>query len=236
MKKIFLVVLFISAFGFSQSLNDYKYASVPSRFNFLEEQDQFKMNTFTKMFMEKYGFETYLDSDDLPTSFASNNCNKVFVDVLNSSTFFITKLKVVLKDCKNNILFTSLEGKSKQKELKAAYVEALRQAFNSFAPLNHKFNGKEVSNYVEEKVAIVTKDIPKETVSSSLYAQPISNGFQLINSEPKVIMKIYKTSAKDFFIASRDNQNGVLFLKDSNWIFEFYNQGSLVSEKVEVKF
>lgn len=236
MKKIAFLLFFITSLSFSQNLNDYKYAIVPSRFDFLNEKDQFNMNTYAKMFMQKYGFETYLDSDDLPANFATNNCNKVFVDVINNSTFFLTKLHVVLKDCKNNIIFTSLEGKSKEKEMKVAYVQALRQAFNSFAPLNHKYNGKVETQYVEEKVAIVTKDIPKEIVSSSLYAQSISNGFQLVNSEPKVIMKIYKTSVKDFFIAIKDNHNGVLFLKENNWIFEFYNEGNLVSEKIDVKF
>ena len=236
MKKIVVLLLVMQSFSFAQSLNDYKYASVPSKFDFLSEKDQFNVNTYTKMFMEKYGFESYLDSDALPASFATNNCNKVFVEVINSSTFFLTRLKVVLKDCKNNVLFTSLEGKSKEKELKVAYLEALRQAFTSFIPLNHKYNGKEKPQYIEQKVAIVTQDIPKEVVSNSLYAQPISNGFQLVNSEPKVVIKIYKTSVKDFYIAVRDNLNGVLFLKESNWMFEFYKEGNLVSEKIDVKF
>jgi hypothetical protein len=237
MKK-FLLLFFITSLSFAQNLNDYKYALVSSKFEFQKEKDQFRLNTLAKLFMQKYGFEAYLDTETLPEIFAENNCNKVFVDVEAMNTFFLTKVKVVLKDCKNNIIASSLEGSSKEKDFKVAYDQALRQAFNSFKALVlYKYNGKDVEKaYVEEKVAIVTKEIPVETESKSLYAQPINNGFQLINSEPRIVMKVYKTSVKDFFIASRDNQNGVLFLKDSVWLFEFYKEGKLVSERVDVKF
>lgn len=223
-------------FASAQNLNNYKYALVPSRFDFLTEKNQFMLNTYTKMFMQKYGFETYLDSEELPAVFATNNCNKVFVNVISTGNFFQTKLKIVLKDCKNNILYTSQEGKSKEKDLDKSYNQALRNAFNSFALLKHVYNGSQQDTYVEEKVAIVTTEIPSTKDTSSLYAQPISNGFQLVNTEPKVIMKIYKTSVKDFYIAVKDNQNGVLFLKDSNWLFEYYKEGKLASEKIDVKF
>lgn len=235
MKK-FLILFFISSLSFAQSLNDYKYAMVPSRFDFLKERNQFMINTYTKMFMQKYGFETYLDTEELPESFATNNCNKVFVDVISVGNFSQTKLKVILKDCKNNILFTSLEGKSKEKDLNKSYNQALREAFNSFATLKHVYNGKDTSTYVEEKVAIIENNIPAVKATSSLYAQPIPNGFQLINTEPKVVMKVYKTSVKDFYIAVRDNLNGMLFLKDNNWLFEFYKEGKLFSEQIDVKF
>jgi hypothetical protein len=237
MKKFFtLLLLTFTIFVSAQNLNNYKYALVPSRFDFLKEKNQFMINTYTKMFMQKYGFETYLDSEELPASFAANNCNKVFVDVISTGNFFQTKLKVVLKDCKNNILYTSVEGKSKEKDFNKSYNQALREAFNSFATLKHVYNGTEPDTYVEEKVAIVTSEIPVTKDAASLYAQPISNGFQLVNTEPKVVMKVYKTSVKDFFIAVRDNQNGVLFLKDSNWLFEYYKEGKLASEKIDVKF
>lgn len=235
MKK-FLLLFFITSLSFSQNLNDYKYAIVPARFDFLKEKNQFMINTYTKLFMQKYGFDTYLDSETLPDVMLQNNCNRVYVDVVSTGNFFQTKLKVVLKDCKNNVLFTSLEGRSKEKDLDKSYNQALREAFNSFARLNHVYNGKVSEAYADEKVAIVPQEIPTTKDTNSLYAQTISNGFQLINTEPRVVMKVYKTSVKDYFIAVRENQNGVLFLKDNNWLFEFYKDGKLASEKIDVKF
>ena len=38
-KYIILLVVLASSFGFSQTINDYKYAIVPSKFTFLKEKD-----------------------------------------------------------------------------------------------------------------------------------------------------------------------------------------------------
>ena len=247
MKNIFLALLLISTFGFSQNLNTYKYALVPAKFSFLKENNQHNLNVMTKLFMEKYKFETYLDNEVFPETFAKDNCNKVFVDVLDNSNFFTTRLTVVIKDCKNVILATSAEGKSKEKEFKIAYNQALRMAFENFTILKtHNFQpsqiDKETSEIVEKIPSQEINSGTKATISNpkpfqgNYYAQPIANGYQIIDSEPKVVMKIYKTSINDFYIAVRDNQNGVLFLKESNWIFEFYKEGNLVSEKIDVKF
>lgn len=256
MKKILsIIVLFVITFNsFAQDLNNYKYALVPAKFSFLKTADLYRMNTLTKMFMEKYGFETYLDSEILPTEFAMDNCNKVFVDIVANNTMMSTKLKIVLKDCKNNILYTSEEGKSREKEYKVAYNQALRMAFDNFEVLkSHVYQpsqksldmiGEPAQASIKEEKAVVVEEkaaqgvaatAPKVSVST-LYAQPIANGFQLIDTEPKVIYKIYKTSVKDYFTAVKGNLNGVLISKNNEWFFEYYQNDKLVSEKVEVKF
>jgi hypothetical protein len=48
-----------------------------------------------------------------------------------------------------------------------------------------------------------------------LYAQPIVNGFQLVNSTPKVVMKVFKTSSPTCLIAMRESIQGVLISKDN---------------------
>ena len=243
-KYIILFLVLASSLGFSQTINDYKYAIVPSKFTFLKEKDQYRLNTLTKLLMEKYGFVTFFDTDILPVEVAVNNCNKVFVEVQSIGNMFMTKLSVVLKDCKNTILFTSVEGKSREKEYQTSYNQALREAFNSFETLGYKYNGnsndnvnsnvntKENSNV---KVSNLNNDY-KKTNDLVLFAQPIENGFQLIDSTPKVIIKIYKTSSPICFIANKNNIQGVLISKDNQWFFEYLNNSNLVSEKVEVKF
>jgi hypothetical protein len=227
MKKItFLLLLMASSIGFSQSINDYKYAIVPSKFSFLKEQNQYRMNLLTKMFMEKYGFVTYFDTDVLPTEVANQNCNKVYVDVLSNGGLFTTKLTVVLKDCKNEILFTSVEGKSRDKEYQIAYNQALREAFNSFDKLGYKYSVNNVNN----------NNNVNNAGSIALFAQPIESGFQLVDNTPKVVMKIFKTSNKDCYIATKGNSQGVFITKDNQWFFEYYQNDKLISERVEVKF
>jgi hypothetical protein len=254
-KYLLLLLLSVSSAGFSQSVNDYKYAIVPSKFNFLKEKDAYRMNTLTKMFMEKYGFVTYFDTDILPTEIANQNCNKVFVDVISNGNMFMTKLTVVLKDCKNEILFTSTEGKSREKEYQVSYNQALREAFGSFDTLEYKYNGtvtgvetlivKTTNDGSTIKQEVIPVNTPVTGVNSKnstslegivLFAQPISNGFQLVDNTPKVVMKIFRTSNKDCFIATKENTQGVLIAKDNQWFFEYYQNDKLISEKAEVKF
>ena len=231
-KYIILLVVLASSLSFSQTVNDYKYAIVPSKFTFLKEKDQYRLNTLTKLLMEKYGFVTFFDTDILPVEVAENNCNKVFVEVQSNGNMFMTKMSIVLKDCKNTILFTSAEGKSREKEYQTSYNQALREAFNSFETLAIKDKNDEK---LKPEVVVYTSEI-KRIKNSSLFAQPIENGFQLIDSTPKVIMKIYKTSIPICFIANKNNIQGVLISKENQWFFEYLNNSNLVSEKVEVKF
>jgi hypothetical protein len=255
MKKIFsIIVLFVITTNVhAQDLNNYKYALVPSKFSFSRDKDEYRLNTLSKMFMQKYGFESYLDSDILPSDFASDNCNKVYVDVIENNSLMMTKVKVVLKDCLNQVLFTSDEGNSREKDYKTAYNMALREAFNSFDKMKYHYQssqkksgtvGEQVQVVIkEEKVAVVEEKVelgvsvivPKNT-QQSLYAQPINNGFQIINAEPKVLYKIYRTSTKDFYIASKGTTQGVFFSRSNEWFFEYYQNDKLFSEKVEVKF
>lgn len=243
MKKLLLatVLLVLSNSVVSQSVNQYKYASVPSKFTFLKEKDKYHLNTLTKLFMQRYGFETYLDTDTAPYDFSNTNCNKVYVDVQKNSNMFVTRLKVLLKDCNGKVLFTSQEGTSKAKELKVAYNEALRDAFASFSTLHYKYAEiKDTVKPIEVAVADpqpAAKSGNENTASTgTLYAQPIQNGFQLVNSEPKVVMKIYKTSNSDIYAAVRGNVSGVFIPKGNEWFFEYYQNDKLVSEKVDVKF
>lgn len=245
MKKYLIVLLLVSSFGFGQNLNEYKYALVPAKFSFLKEVNMYNLNVLTKLYMQRYGFETYFDNETFPADFASNNCNKVFIDVINNSNVFTTKLSVVIKDCKNTILFTSGEGKSNEKEYNVAYNLALREAFDNFTVLkNHKYVNTE-KKVEDTKVAVVeTKsESPKaqETKNSIQYSEPLfakpfgENGFQLLTNNtnvPQYVMTIYKTSSSDCYIASKEDNSGVLIKKMSNWFFEYYKDGKLISQPI----
>ena len=250
-KALFLILFLASSLGFAQSVNDYKYAIVPSKFEFLKDKDQYRLNTLTKMLMEKYGFITYFDTDILPTEVAENNCNKVYVDVQNTGNMFSTKLIVVLKDCKNAILFTSLEGKSREKEYQVAYNQSLREAFSSFDKLEYKFSGiqkgrsEEVANYKmitkdstlkiqENGIIIVESDLEFENI---LVAETIKLGFLLIDpTTSTIVLKLYKTTNENVFIANSNSINGVVIKKGQEIFFEYYQDKLLISKKLNVTF
>lgn len=253
MKKALLIVLLIFlSTSYSQNCNDYKYAIIPAEFKFLKGKDQYKLNTISKMYLEKYGFTTYFDTDILPNEVASQNCNKVFVDVINSSTFFVTKLMIEVKDCKNNILFSSVVGKSKEKDFQVAYNQALREAFASFETLNHVYNGKDwntnSSNIqkdspasTEKQEIIKTEQVPVSknlSESGKLFAKPLGeNLIQLLTNDtdiPQLVLVMGKTNNPSLYIVEEAKRSGVVYKNENQWIFDYYENEKLVSQKLMI--
>ena len=244
---LFLLILFVS-YSYAQSVNDYKAVVVPLKYDFLNAENQYRLNTLTKFNLNKAGFVAFYSKEAIPEEY-SNRCDLLYVDVVRESGFLTTKLYIALKDCNDKIIFQSAVGKSKEKEYQVAYSEALNEAFNAVYSLKYKYNGSttakvqpatqpEVVTPAPETVAVV-KPVVVNTVladSNLLYAQPTATGFQLIDSTPKVIMKLFKTSQPNSFIAIKDAVQGALILKDNQWYFEYYQNDKLMSEKVAVKF
>lgn len=241
MKKIVIIALFFLTHFLSAqtSINNYQYVVVPSKFSFNKQKDQYRLNTLTKLLFQKYGFTVFLDTDEMPDEVRNMNCNKLYADVLSSGSFIMTKLNIVLKDCKNKVLFTSATGESKEKEYAKSYNEALREAAQSLEVLQYHY--VPITNASVKKTAAPEKEtvIMNETFNDEipvLNAQPITNGFQLLDGSSKVVMKIFKTSNPSTFAAIKGTTQGVLISKDNQWFFEYYQNDVMISEKVNVKF
>ena len=138
---IFLLVLSASMSSWAQmSINEYKYVSVPERFDFLKSNDQYQLNSLTKFLLKKNGFTLLDKSDNYPMDLATNNCLLLNANVVKMKGLLATKLQLVLTNCKNTVVFSSEIGKSKQKEYQKAYHEALREAF-ALSEFNYTYNG-----------------------------------------------------------------------------------------------
>ncbi len=251
--KILLTALLCSFIGFAQSVNDYKAVIVPLRYDFTKTDNQYRMATLSKSNLLKAGFEAFYTNEQLPEGY-TDRCQVLYIDVIKDSAFLTTKLSVQFKDCFGQVVYTSEVGKSKEKDYELAYREALDNAFKSIYALHYKYSGKEVATSrtpVAAKAAVATSaattvaatQVVSVTPSPDLkdpnllYAQPTESGYQLIDKTPKVVMKLFKTSQSNVFIASKDNVQGSLILKeDGQWYFESYQNDKLVSEKIVVKF
>lgn len=234
MKKIFFVLsaLLFASFGFSQGVNDYRYIVVPKKFSIFKEENKYNLNSLTKSVFEKQGYQVYYDTDDFPQELAENRCRALFADMLEDNTLFSTKIKIELKDCKNQVVYVSEEGVSREKDFAKAHVQAFRTVGKSLEKL--KSNPKDVA--ASPVSQSVNEPIHSVTTLTQLYAQPIPNGFQLVDSSPKVIMKLLKTSAGNFYIGQKENIQGVVINTNNQWFFEYYQNDKLVSEKLEIKF
>ena len=241
MKKVLLLlVLFVSLSGFSQSINDYQYVIVPIKFDFLKENDKFHLNTTTKMLLQKYGFKSFLSNEDMPEEVTNKRCAVLYASLEKDNNLFSTKVKLVLKDCKERVVYETDFGSSREKDYAPAYNQALREAAKSFDKLQYQYNGK-------NDTAVTPKEpetpAQPETISAGsgnpevfYFAQPIANGFQIVNSEPRVVMRLLNTSQKNVFIGLKGDINGVVISKNGQWFFEYYENSKLVSEALKLKF
>ena len=239
---MFVLLLLFSAnlLVAQMSVNQYQYVIVPAQYGFQREVDEYRLNNLTKLLLEKYGFKVFLDTDQLPEEITNSNCDKLYANVVSTGNFTRTKLQVILKDCKKNMVFSSAIGTSKEKEYKVAYIQALRAAFQSFDTLQYVYAPIQKNSEIQKTDASANSTlILSETFDEKaemLYAQPIPNGYQLVDATPKVVMTIYKTSNSGAFLAAKGTTQGVLLMKDKQWFFEYYENEKLVSEKVNVKF
>ena len=276
----------ISASGQS-SLNNYKYVIVPKKFDFLKEADQYQLNSLTKFLLDKENFTTFFDDESFPEDLVKDRCLALEAKVIDDSGLFKTKLTVQLEDCRKNILFTSRQGDSKEKEYQKAYYEALREAFQTFQTINYTYNPqqkdiqdnvkpekqpvlqelpiekpvntdpiskvipepkvelerpvspeppqKEKPEVMEVIKPVETRSVEKESVLSDiLYAQIIPNGYQLVDSSPKVVYTIYYSGKKDVFIVK--GKDALIYKLNDTWVYAENKGDKLDVNSIKIKF
>ncbi|HEY4111938.1 hypothetical protein [Puia sp.] len=245
----------IGVAGYSQNtINNYKYVIVPERFDFSKADDQYGLNTRAKLLLEQKGFVVFWAGKDVPPAVAANKCNALQADVTQRKGMFSTNLTFLLKDCDGNTIFKSKEGKSREKEFEVAYDLALKDAFVSLNDVPYKYDSSRSVQQTQQPVttaAVSPSPAPAATsaaatsaaaksanapITGTLYAQAIPNGFQLIDTTPKKVLTLLKTSTQDCFIAEAAGANGIVIKKDGEWLFEYYKDDKLVSQKLEIKF
>ena len=258
---LFLIMSNIFVFGQEKKVNNYKFIVVPDKFDFLNQRDKYKTSSLTKFLLKKNGFTVVLNSEQYPKDLINNPCSALNALVLDKSSMFKVKVIIELRDCSNRLLYTSEEGVSRLKEFKKGFQEAIRNAYASMGNIVYEpflletirkdkkeivtvnpvlvEEVKEVKLEVELPVinnieAAQISPINNIALSTTLYAQPKENGFQLINLKPQVVFVILNTSVKGVFVIK--DKNGLLYKKGENWIAEFYDNGKLIEKKYQVKF
>jgi hypothetical protein len=256
----FACINIVSAQNFT--LDTYKYVIVNSKYDFVKSTDGYQTSSLTKFLFDKMGFETYLDNQEYPDELAMNPCAALYVDIKDDSGMLLTRSMIELKDCKGKVLYTTPKGTSRFKQYVKAYRESIKEAFQSIRALGYNYDAslqnqpsrrtivkkdetEEQTKKVKRKPIMVTKEVSvKKTTSKepqnekpkleTLYAQPNENGFQLVNTEPKIVFVLLKTSdANKFFIKDK---NGTFTKKGDVWLAEYYENGVLVTKNYQIKF
>jgi len=281
-KKLIYVVLMVLGLGFSgqAQLNGYKYIIVPKKFDAFKSENQYQTSTLVKHYLTENGLTAVYD-DALPMDLAGNRCLGLVANLLDESSMFTTKLVLTLKNCQNQEVFRTKEGKSKIKEFEPAHREALEEAFTSFSTIDYQYQGGDTAltpgqttpqevpqvvtkakeqvleqrNTVEEQIYKGVEPKPSTTVvsrtprsqntedkapmadlSGTLYAQPIAGGFQLVDSTPKIVLKLEETSMDDIYLAQYGDSNAMVFKKSDQWFLEYTHNGEKKTQELQIKF
>jgi hypothetical protein len=210
----FILVIMLQSVVFGQTaLDKYSYVVVPEDYTFLTEKDKFQLNSLTKYLFEKNGFNAYYQNE-LPDV---RNCDGLRSDVEFKSGFTFTRMVIVLKDCKGEEVYRSEEGRSKFKEFRKAYQDALRKAFASIEDLKVQQSAIEVRptpEAIDKMKGSPTEDadgwkIKKNlnTEASSLLAENYSPQSKYSNYEYRGLSYLLKKTEVGYTLLSENDDD-----------------------------
>ncbi|HEX9828033.1 MAG TPA: hypothetical protein VGA80_15645, partial [Flavobacteriaceae bacterium] len=76
--------------------------------------------------------------------------------------------------------------------------------------------------------------IEVKEASNLLYAQPVENGFQVVDTSPKIVMILLETAKSNVFIVK--GQDAIVYKEEGSWYLS-KNDGTKVSiEALNIKF
>ena len=216
MRKLITVFCLFGAVAMAsaQDLNNYKYILIPESYNFLEEVNKYQLNALTKFLFEKHGYNTVMVNAEKPQDLKMNSCLGLTVGLKNNSGLFVTKLLMELKDCYGKVVFTSKEGRSREKEYEVAYQEALRDAFSTFKEIDYKYVPSEVLGKTEAKEEVVVKPESKVEVkptapTPSVEETTSKETLATKTEEGADEMPVYQYSGKEYVLKSTEQGFGL---------------------------
>jgi len=149
--------------------------------------------------------------------------------------------EVIISDDDKQIREIKSADSEKKEEVMAEVIIAEKVTENNTS--SEKVVAQEttvIPEILEEKKTIATTGtavVEKAPETSEIwYAQQIPNGFQLVDSSPKVRLKMYKTSLNNVYIFENAKGNGLVFKKEGQWLMEYYDGSELKLEKLNIKF
>lgn len=208
--RVLLIVL-LSYFGFSSlsygQLDRYEFIVVPTKFDILFESNAYRTSTLIKYLLSESGYTVFYE-DELSEYALQNPCKGVRVDLEENSGLLLTKINLLFKNCRNQLVFKSFAGESKSKDYKDAYHESIRQAFSSV--LSGK--GESTASSQPNKSSAVER------------LRLISNGgedYSLVDYSGSVVFRLKKSAAPDVYLVTSNEISGLLFKESSGkWALE----------------
>lgn len=234
---LFLVVCFQAGWSQTSNLNAYEYVIVPMKFDFQNKPNEHRLNTIARFLLKEEGFEVYMDKEERPLEYRGNTCEPLFLEVEETSGFLNFSLIVRLKDCYDNVLFESEEGKSKIKEFQEGYQDALKQAFMSLTEANYSYDSSLPK--VTSRNSSTTNKVAQSSTGDKTYPDKINYKF---GGETYWLVK---KGSKDYSILANEGKENYAELQNADkgtFIFDsktingaayFDAEGSIIIEYMD---
>ncbi|UCE92549.1 MAG: hypothetical protein JSV73_06820 [Flavobacteriaceae bacterium] len=134
-----VILLSYSIYG-QNELNPYKYIIVPKKYEFLKSENQYRVNSYVNHLFEKEGYNTLYEGENYPDDLLQNPCLGLKAMVSDDSSAFTTKVYIYLRNCNDQVVFRTEQGKSKVKDLNKTYVDALNKCFVEIKSLDYSYD------------------------------------------------------------------------------------------------
>ena len=214
----------------SSNINNYKYVSVPDRFDFLKTSDQYQLNSLTEFLLKKNGFIVMNELKYYPSDLAENTCLLLDVNVEKIKSFLKTKLEVQFKNCKNQIIFKSEIGVSNEKDFKTAFHEALRASFISIGDANYNYSEKPFQLNHNDIIISETTQVDQNDNNQNLRIKiiPTSYGFDFVTSNKEILFSLHQTICDGLYII--DKLTGTAYRRGDKWVREYIKENIITIE------
>lgn len=218
-------------FVFGQKVSDYKYISLPAKFETFKEDFGLADLLVKTLRSKNY---TVIPSDKLqwPAEAQSNPCNVLIADVQNDSGFLRNKVLLQFKDCNNKVI-SSAKGASNIKDFKEGYQDALKQTFVSLSPANPINQTVAQTNSNEKTVSAPSTNVSSTAIDNS--AVRFSNGktdLQKIQIDNHQFILAAQNSSSPFATFKATTKADVFRVKLQNGdtTLGYYENGNIVIE------
>ncbi len=224
-------VLLIAFFSIASFAQKKQTILISNKYEFQKQKNSFNINNMLKAILVSNNYQVYFEDEVLPIEVAQNACDVLTGVLVDKSNMFVTKVKLQLKDCRNNVVYETAEVKSREKDIQTAYIEVIRL----LSPELKKYKPAVIQKkavVIETPPEIVQK--PSEIVTRTVVKYQfieIANGYAIMDNTPKVILQIYKTTNPNVFIADKFGIKGVFTKLENKGIFEYYLNDKLVVEE-----
>lgn len=237
MKKIVRIILVSFFFAGSLCAQDTKYVIVPIKIYKNNKVDIYGLSSLTNRLFAEAGYQVFTENRaSWPNELQQNPCLAIYTETEDVSPFIgLTKVKLTLKDCYQQLLFETVGKDNDMDDIKALHF-ALKEAFEntlnvgelqkSYAKISTKLSSPQHQAMKQTSPEQANKPIAKENKIA-----PTAKTTQLGTASKEAILKKHWKKYSPIEIEGIYTYEGVVyFVEYADENFQFSTQNTVIAE------